>query len=154
MTTTETAIRRLVDRAELADLVGHHSRWLDERRYDETDRLFTADVVLRSVRGNAEGIEALVDLARQGHDPYVRTLHTKGNLVIEVDGDTARVRAHDVAVLIIDDETEAISAGIHDYRARRTGEGWRFDRLEITPVAVTEALARRTAPGPVPAARG
>ncbi|MGP3929424.1 nuclear transport factor 2 family protein [Nonomuraea sp. KM88] len=142
MTSTETLIRALADRAELTDLVARHSLWIDERRYGETDRLFTEDVVVESPRGKARGIEELVELVRRGHDTYVRTLHSKSNLVIEVDGETATVRAHDIAVFVIDDKTEALAAGFHRYRARRTEDGWRFDRLVVTPVALTEALDR------------
>jgi hypothetical protein len=139
---TDTLVRALADRAELADLVARHSLWIDEARWDETHRLFTSDVAVTSPRGQAHGIEALVDLVRKGHDTYARTLHSKSNLVIEVDGDTATVRAHDIAVFVIDDETEAVAAGFHSYRARRTREGWRFDRLVVTPVALTAALDR------------
>lgn len=142
MTSTETLIRALADRAELADLVARHSLWIDEGRYDETDRLFTDDCVVTSPRGEARGIEALIALVRSGHDTFVRTLHNKSNLVIEVDGDTAKVRAHDIAVFVLDDNTQAIAAGYHRYEARRTEHGWRFDHLVVTSVAVTEALAR------------
>ena len=141
MTSTETLIRALADRAELADLVARHSLWTDEGRYDETDRLFTEDVVVRSPRGEARGIEALIGLVA-GRDTYARTLHNKSNLVIEVDGEVASVHAHDIAVFVIDDKSEAVAAGIHRYGARRTEDGWRFDRLEITPIALTEALDR------------
>ncbi|MBA9006315.1 nuclear transport factor 2 family protein [Thermomonospora cellulosilytica] len=141
MTGAETLIRALADRAELADLVARHSLWIDEGRYDETDRLFTEDAVVKSPRGEAHGIKALIELV-SAHHVYARTLHNKSNLVIEVDGETATVRAHDIAVFVIDDKTEAVAAGIHHYRARRTKDGWRFDRLEITPVALTEALDR------------
>lgn len=141
MTATENLIRVLADRAELADLVARHSLWVDEGRYDETDRLFTEDVVVKSPRGEAHSIKKLIELV-SAHRVYARTLHSKSNLVIDVGGDTATVRAHDVAVFVIDDKTEAVAAGILRYRARRTEAGWRFDRLEITPIAVTEALGR------------
>ncbi|KZM77592.1 nuclear transport factor 2 family protein [Cellulosimicrobium cellulans] len=142
MTTTETLVRELADRAELADLVARHSLWIDEARYDETDRLFTEDVTVTSLRGEAHGVADLVALVHAGHDRYARTLHHKANLVVELDGDTATVRAHDVAVFVVDDTTEAIAAAVHRYGARRTAAGWRFDRLEITPVALTGALER------------
>lgn len=142
MTSTETLIRELADRAQLADLVARHSLWLDEGRYDESDRLFTEDVVVTSPRGEAHGIEALIGLARSGHDTYARTQHNKSNLVVEVDGEVASVRAHDIAVFVIDDKTAAVAAAAHRYGARRTEDGWRFDRLEITPIALTEALHR------------
>ncbi|QJW34925.1 nuclear transport factor 2 family protein [Cellulosimicrobium protaetiae] len=141
-TTTETLVRELADRAELADLVARHSLWIDEHRYDETDRLFTDDVVVTSRRGEARGLDALVALVRRGHDGYARTLHHKGNLVVEIDGDTATVRAHDLAVFVLDEDTESIAAAVHRYGARRTADGWRFDRLEVTPVALTGALER------------
>lgn len=141
MTSTETLIRELADRAELADLVARHSLWIDEG-YGDTDRLFTEDVVVRSPLGEAHGIGPLIELARSGHDRYDRTLHSKSNLVIEVDGETATVRAHDIAVYVIDDKTEAVAAAVHRYGARRTEDGWRFDRLVITPVVLTAALDR------------
>lgn len=137
-----TEIRELIDRSELADLVARHSLWIDEQRYDETDQLFTEDVVVTSLRGEAKGIEALVALVRKGHDDYVSTLHNKSNLVIEVDNDTATVRAHDIAIFVLDDKTEAIAAGIHHYQARRTPNGWRFSGLEVTPLALTTPLER------------
>lgn len=142
MTTTDTLVRELADRAELADLVARHSLWIDERRYDETDRLFTHDVVVTSLRGEAHGTDALVTLVRRGHDDYAGTLHHKSDVVVEVDGDTATVRAHDLAVFVLDEATEAVAAAVHRYHARRTEQGWRFDRLEITPVALTKALER------------
>ncbi|MBH0776677.1 nuclear transport factor 2 family protein [Nocardia bovistercoris] len=141
MTGIESRMRDLADRAELAELVARHSLWIDEG-FADTDRLFTDDVVVTSLRGHAQGIDALVALARKGHDAYERTLHSKSNIVIEIDGDRATVRAHDVAVFVIDAESEAVAAGIHRYQARRTAEGWRFERLDITPVALTQALAR------------
>ncbi|UGT62737.1 nuclear transport factor 2 family protein [Nocardia asteroides] len=138
---TDALIRDLADRAELTELVARHSLWVDEG-FADTDRLFTEDVVVVSIRGQAHGIEALTALARKGHDAYARTLHSKSNLVIEIDGDTATVRAHDLAVYLIDDKAEALAAAIHRYRARRSADGWRFDRLEVSPVALTEALTR------------
>jgi hypothetical protein len=142
MTSTDTLIRELADRAELADLVARHSLWIDEARYDETGRLFTEDVVVTSRRGEARGPEAIIAVARSGHDRYARTVHNKSNLVIELDGDVASVRVHDLAIYVLDDQTEAVAAAIHHYGARRTPDGWRFDRLDVTPVAQTEALGR------------
>jgi hypothetical protein len=66
----------------------------------------------------------------------------KCDLVIEVDGEVASVRALDIAVFVIDDKTKAVAADFQRYGARRAEDGWRFDRLEITPVALTEALGR------------
>lgn len=104
--------------------------------------MFTDDVVVKSLRGEAQGTEALIELARRRHDSYARTLHNKSNLVIEIDGDTATVRANDLAVLVRHDMTEEIAAAIHYYGARRTPDGWRFDRLEVAPQSLTAPLER------------
>ncbi|TLG01933.1 nuclear transport factor 2 family protein [Nocardia cyriacigeorgica] len=127
--------------SECPPCVARHSLWVDEGATG-TDRLFTDDVVVNSPRGHAHGIAALEALVRGGRNTYTRTLHNKSNVVIDIDGDTATVRAHDLAVFVIDDSTEAVAAGIHRYRARRTPAGWRFDALDVVPVALTEALAR------------
>ena len=137
-----TDLRELADRSELAELVARHSLWLDELRYDESEQLFTDDVVVKSLRGEATGIEALVQIARKGHDTYARTLHNKSNLVIEVDGDNATVRANDIAILVRHDMTEEIAAAVHYYRAQRTPKGWRFTHLEVAPLALTAPLQR------------
>lgn len=148
MSGTDALLRDLADRAELADLVARHSLWLDEGRWDETDRIFTEDVTIASLHGDARGIEAIIAIARKGHDKYVRTMHCKSNVVTEIDGDTATVRAHDIAVCLIDDATEALAAAIHRYGARRTAHGWRFSSLEVTPVALTAAIDRAALPLP------
>ncbi|WP_245662473.1 nuclear transport factor 2 family protein [Nocardia vermiculata] len=142
MNSTETLIRDLADRAELTELVARHSVWVDERRFDETEQLFTADVVVESMRGRAVGIDELHRVVGHGHDRYLRTLHSKSNIVVELDGDTADVRAHDIGVYVLDDDTEAIAAAQHHYGARRTEKGWRFDRLKVVPFALTEAIGR------------
>lgn len=146
MSSIETAVRELADRAELADLVARHSRWIDEGRWDETDRIFTEDVVTASPRGEARGIEALLALVRKGHDRFARTMHHKGSLIIDLDGDTAAVRVCDLAVFVIDDASASVAAGLAHYRARRTADGWRFSGLEIEPVALTAALDRAPLP--------
>jgi ketosteroid isomerase-like protein len=148
MNSTETLIRALADRAELADLVARHSLWIDEGRWDETDRIFTEDVVAESPRGEARGIESLLALVEKGHDTFARTLHHKSNLVIDLDGDTATVRAHDLAVFVVDDATVSVASGIAHYRVRRTADGWRCFGLEIEPVALTGAIDRASLPLP------
>lgn len=139
---TETLIRNLADRAELTELVARHSRWIDEGRYDETATLFTDDVTVTSPRGQATGIDGLNELADSRHHQYTRTLHSKSGLIIDITGDTATVQAADVAVFVTGDTAAAVAAGVHHYRARRTSDGWRFDRLDIKPMALTVDIDR------------
>lgn len=140
--TTEHLLRELADRAELTDLVARHGRWIDEGRWDETDRIFTPDVITRSPRGEAHGFDELLALVRRGHDKFERTVHFKSNLVIDLDGDTASVRINDLAVFVVDDANVSLAAGTARYEARRTENGWRVSALEIAPAALTESVAR------------
>jgi hypothetical protein len=144
MTSIETLVRDLADRAALEDLVARHSVWIDEGRWEETDRIFTEDVAVKSPRGEARGIEELLALVKRGHDTFAQTVHNKANLVIDLDGDTARIRAHDIALFVVDDASAAIAGGIAHYGARRTADGWRCTSLEIVPGALTANLPRAT----------
>ncbi|MEU5875330.1 nuclear transport factor 2 family protein [Glycomyces sp. NPDC047369] len=139
--TTEDTLRRLADRAALEDLVARHTVWIDEARWDETDRIFTEDVAVASPRGEARGIPALVALVSGGNG-YEATLHTKANLVIDLDGDTAALRANDIGVFLKEGNEAAVAAGTHHYTARRTPDGWRFDGLRVAPFALTSGIAR------------
>jgi hypothetical protein len=140
---TDAILRRLADRAELEDLVARHSVWVDEGRWDETDRIFTGDVVITSPRGGElHGIDAVVEHVRRSQGTFARTLHNKANLVIDLDGDTADVRAHDIGVFAIDDTTAQVAGGIARYRAVRTPAGWRFAGLALEAVALTAAIDR------------
>ncbi|MEU6248210.1 nuclear transport factor 2 family protein [Glycomyces sp. NPDC047010] len=141
MTDTDTLVRRLADRAALEDLVARHTVWIDEERWDETGRIFTEDVAVTSPRGEARGIPALVALVSGGNG-YEATLHTKANLVIDLDGDTASLRANDIGVFLKEGNEAAVAAGTHHYTARRTGDGWRFDGLRVAPFALTGGIAR------------
>ncbi|GAA2300617.1 hypothetical protein GCM10009853_066260 [Glycomyces scopariae] len=142
MTTTEQLLRDLADRAELADLVARHSVWIDEGRWDETDRIFTADVTTVSPRGTAHGTDELLALVKKGHDVFAQTVHNKANVVIDLDGDTATVRATDLALFVVDDTAVSLAAGIAHYEARRTGAGWRISGLRIAPAALTANIDR------------
>ncbi|GAA1676355.1 hypothetical protein GCM10009830_23790 [Glycomyces endophyticus] len=142
MTTAEQLVRELADRAELADLVARHSVWIDEARWHETDRIFTADVTTRSPRGEARGVDQLLALVARGHDTFAQTVHNKANVVIDLDGDTAAVRATDVALFVVDDATVSLAAGVARYGMRRTGAGWRIADLEIAPAALTAPIDR------------
>jgi hypothetical protein len=144
MTDIETTVRELADRAALQDLVARHSVWVDESRWDETDRIFTEDVAVKSPRGEARGIAELLDLVKQGHDMFAQTVHNKSDLVIDLDGDSAHVRAHDIALFVVDDTAVSLAAGVHHYGARRTENGWRFTSLEIVPAALTANIPRAT----------
>ena len=134
-------LSELVDRAELADLVHRQGRWLDEQRWAEADTVFTADATVRTPGGTAAGLDALTAQAARNHAD-ARTQHVTSNALIELAGDRAVVSANLVATFVTADSAPAPSRTLGEryrFEAVRTAAGWRFDRLEVTPIWRTEA---------------
>jgi 3-phenylpropionate/cinnamic acid dioxygenase small subunit len=130
----------LTDRTELADLLVRHGLWLDECRWDEAPAIFTPDATVATPGGTAEGIEALTAQARKNHDEYARTQHITTNVLIDLDGDRATVRVNEIVAVVRDDAAARLPkadftlGGRARFEAVRTPDGWRFARLEMTPV--------------------
>lgn len=148
-TSQDTArLRELSDRAELTDLVSRQGRWLDERLFDDSAAVFTDDATARTPGGQVEGIEALTAQARRNHIRFARTQHVTSNILIDLDGDRATVGAN-LTVHFVQDEGTAepvFSMGErYRFEAVRTPAGWRFSRVEVTPVWKSGSLPQQTA---------
>lgn len=140
-TTTATAalarLQELADRADLTDLLARQGRWLDERRFDEAATIFTDDATAETQGGTSRGIEALIAQARRIHVRFDRTQHVVSNVLIDLDGDRATVRANLIATFIRDAANAEPTLTVGErYRfdAVRTPRGWRFSRVEVVPV--------------------
>lgn len=141
-------LRALSDRAELTDLVSRQGRWLDERLFDDSAAVFTNDATARTPGGEAAGIEALTAQARRNHTRFARTQHLTSNILIDLDGDRATVGAN-LLVHFTGDEATAepvLSMGErYRFEAVRTPAGWRFSRVEVTPVWRSGSLPQQAA---------
>jgi 3-phenylpropionate/cinnamic acid dioxygenase small subunit len=127
--------RLLADRAELTDLLTRQGLWLDERRFDETASIFTEDATVETPGGRAEGRQALTDQAKRNHARFARTQHVTSNVLIDVTGDRATLRANLIATFVRDEPVPDFTLGErYRFDAVRTAEGWRFSRVEVTPV--------------------
>jgi hypothetical protein len=124
----------LVDRAAIGDLQAAYGRYLDEKRFDEWQDLFTEDAVLHMPY---ESI-AQPELAAAAHrvlDYYPGTQHLLGQSYIEITGDTATGRRYLSAVHVPGPDNlkdHADLGGWYDHAYRRTGEGWRFSEIRAT----------------------
>jgi hypothetical protein len=134
------------DRAELADLVARQGLWLDERDFANAAAIFTSDAVVRTQGGESRGLEALTEQARRSHQPYAATQHVTSNLLIEIDGDRAVLRANLIAVFV-DASTAPRPAVVigerYRFEARRTPAGWRLSAVQAEPVWRDGELARK-----------
>lgn len=139
------AIRELADRAEINDLVSHLGRWLDEKRFDDTRSVFTEDAIGEFPSGPIQGVEALTDQARRHHADFERTHHVTTNILVDLAGDRATVRANLIATFVRHADTPEPDLTVgerYHFEAGRTEQGWRFARVEVHPVWSTTAPNR------------
>ncbi|HET6509751.1 MAG TPA: nuclear transport factor 2 family protein [Baekduia sp.] len=129
-------VRASADHAELTDLVGRLARWLDGLTAEDPATLFAPDIRATTPGGTAEGRDAVVAQARRNHD--LPTHHLMGSVVVEVDGDHARIGAHMTGHFVRSEGTAPgpTELGAHyDLRAARGDDGrWRLTALETATV--------------------
>lgn len=138
--------QELTDRAELIDLVSRQGLWLDERRFDESASIFTPDATVSTAGGRAEGLAALTAQAERNHARFARTQHVTSNVLIDLAGDVATVRANLVVTFVhsdTDPEPTFTLGERYNLEAVRTSLGWRFSRVEVTPVWRSGSLPER-----------
>ena len=87
-------IQTLADRAEITDLFVNLGRCLDEHDFDGLKEVLTEDVVGTTPGGTQEGRDALIAQARRNHEDYDRLAHQFNSILVDVDGDTATIRAY------------------------------------------------------------
>ncbi|MGQ4617094.1 nuclear transport factor 2 family protein [Nocardia sp. R7R-8] len=140
-TATPTAeLRELLDRRQITALVDRLGRALDEGRFDDLRAIYTSDATATTPGGTAEGRDALIAQASRNHPERLRIQHVIGNVLIDLRGDTAEVRANLIATFALAGSAGTVPQPVYTlgevYRfdAIRTGEGWRLSRVETTPI--------------------
>jgi 3-phenylpropionate/cinnamic acid dioxygenase small subunit len=138
-TESRRLLQELVDRNEITDLVSRLGVWLDDKQFDDAPSILTEDASARTPGGSVEGLDLIVEQARRNHD-VARTQHVITNVLIDLDGDRATVRANLIVTMV--DRAEA--PGYHfdigeryDFEAARTPQGWRLTRVQSSPVWTT-----------------
>jgi hypothetical protein len=128
MTTSE-----MIDRAEIADLTARLGACLDEHRFDDLRALFTEDATASTPGGTAEGRDAVIAQATRNHAAYDHVHHLITNVLVDLDGDEATVRANLVATFVRD-SPELVLGAIYRFGARRTAAGWRLAGVRVEPL--------------------
>ena len=141
--------QRHEDRADVTDLVYRLGICLDEGRFDELQHLVTEDARVRTPGGRAEGRGALVAQAQRNHPPDQRFQHVITNVLVDLNGDRATVRANLVVDTTIAGEAPAggpapprrCAVGeVYHFEVLRTPGGWRLSRVETVPVWLSGSL--------------
>ena len=134
-------LRELLDRNEINALVDQLGRALDEGRYDDLGAIYTVDAIAETPGGLAEGRAALIAQASRNHSADKRIQHFISNVMIDLRGDTAEVRANLIATFTpaataeprIAPEPQFTLGEVYRFDAVRATEGWRLSRVQTTP---------------------
>ncbi len=151
--TSETAAYdavRLADRAQISELLSRYCSVIDDKRIsvDLVAATFTSDG--RSIRPNdtaVVGPEAIAADKIKVFSRFRATHHVTSDHIIDLEGDTARLRANMTAMhLWSDEESDPLSlqshflaGGVFEAVAVRTADGWRFSELSTRIVWRTGA---------------
>jgi SnoaL-like protein len=127
------------DRGDLTQLIYRFYAYMEEGRFDDLDAVLSRDVVVSSPgMGVTEGRDAVVADAEAGAKTEDRAQHVVTNVLVDVDGDKATVRANVDQLLgssttpagkIAPEPTLTISS-LMRYEAVHSPEGWRVSRIE------------------------
>jgi hypothetical protein len=145
--TVDATLQQLLDRNEITDLISRLGMSLDEGRFDEMQSLLIEDVTARTPGGEKAGRDSVIALARKNYRPGWGSEAVITNVLIDQDGDRAKVRANLVVYSAPDGTSEPDSTshpplapkvtytlgGVYNFEVVRTPEGWRFSRVETVP---------------------
>ncbi|MGW4244562.1 nuclear transport factor 2 family protein [Nocardia sp. NPDC004722] len=140
--TTTRRIQDLADKFEITELVNRLGRALDEGDWDELAAIYTPDATAQTPGGLAVGRPALVAQASRNHSPDKRVQHVISGILVDLDGDTARVRANLLAVFAwgpaqdptLGSQPRLTLGEIYRFEAVRTPEGWQLASVASSPV--------------------
>ncbi|MBO4239227.1 nuclear transport factor 2 family protein [Pseudonocardia alni] len=124
----------LLDRAAIHDLITTLFHCVDTKNFTGAAELFTADGQILLPFATYPVTE-LVQVSERLFAPFHATHHMVGNVAITVDGDSARSRHYVRATHVPDASDTARHAdvgGWYDWLYRRTPDGWRIARYELT----------------------
>lgn len=132
----DRAIKLLLDRQEISDLIYRYGSSLDDRDWARLSNCFTSDAVAvyGAEIGRQNGYAAIENICRTFLEPLDSSQHLISNLEIEIEGDTARSRCYLHA-----QHTKAGTPGGDNLTIGgryideliRTFDGWRIRKREL-----------------------
>ncbi|OBF17828.1 nuclear transport factor 2 family protein [Mycobacterium sp. ACS4331] len=126
------SLEEISDRLEIQQLLVDYSSAIDQRRFDDLDRVFTPDAyidyrVTGGIDGHFPEVKAWLKEVLPNFPAYS---HMLGNFDIRIDGDTATARTICFNPMVFDSERKQILfVGIwYEDELLRTDLGWRMTR--------------------------
>ena len=129
------ALRRLVDRADISDLLARYAFGLDTRQWDAWGELFTDDVIGEYPAVTYTGRAALVaGISRVGRWAATHHMITNHQIAFDGDGDTARAIGYLHATHVSDalrSDAHYDMGGWYLLDLVRGDNGWRVTHLRL-----------------------
>lgn len=121
----------LADRIEITDLLTRYATAVDEKDWTLYRSVFTADAQIdySTAGGPAGDLESVVSRLSEQLELFSRTQHFVSNIAVELDGDTAKVRAMFFNPMIVAPGKQFTCGGWYNHELVRTPDGWRSARL-------------------------
>jgi hypothetical protein len=139
---TVPAVSELADRGEITSLLSRYYAVIDDNRIDlaAMESVFTASGRLTRPDGTSTvGPEAIAAAQAVSFARFRSTHHVSSDHVIDLDGDSARLRANLIAMHLWSDEERDpnrlqghfVAGGVIHAVAARTSRGWRLSDLSL-----------------------
>ena len=126
-------LQLLLDERAVRQVMLRYARGVDDRNWDQVRSVFAPDAFIAGTGFSGVRDEYLEPLFA-GVAAYGVTMHTIGNQVVEIDGDTAYTETDLIARHYGDTEgrQESLTLGVryHDH-LRRDGDSWVVTRREV-----------------------
>lgn len=128
------SIEEISDRLEIQQLLVDYSTAIDARRFDDLDRVFTADAyidyrAMGGVDGRYPEVKAWLAQVLPNFPAYA---HMLGNFDVKIDGDSATSRTLCFNPMVLpssDAQAQVLFCGLwYDDEFVRTDDGWRMTR--------------------------
>lgn len=125
------SLAEISDRMEIQQLLVDYSTAIDNRRFDDLDRVFTPDAyidytAMGGIEGSFPDVKAWLADVLPNFPAYY---HMLGNFDIHLDGDTAKSRTICFNPMKLADDGQIMFCGLwYDDEFVRTPEGWRMTR--------------------------
>jgi len=151
MTTTESRLQWLVDRAQISDVLIAYASCADARDWDGIAALFTEDGVVTSPLGDMRGRE-FASVAAPLMASFWATQHISTNHAIRIDGDEASSRSYLQAIHLTEQGDPSVHADIggwYGHTFTRVDGCWLICTMDLS--FVWTAGVQFPAPGPNPA---
>jgi ketosteroid isomerase-like protein len=124
----------LEEKDAIRDVLAEYCFCIDMNRFADMAALFAGDGTWDTAFGKATGradIEALVRKIAGPSAPRARPIHAVSNIVIRVDGDTARVRSNWVLAQNSEQGPKVGSGGSYTDEMVKQGGNWLFKYRKI-----------------------